>query len=128
MAGWGRTDASLTAPGSRKSSPALLTEDVPPVGLLLRASLYNGTLTTAGMSTRRIASRVETLALAVGVEGASPHDCRHCWATQAAQAGANQLALQEAGGWASLSMPRRYVADAVITNQGIPLPREAAEE
>lgn len=51
----------------------------------------------------------------------SPHDCRHHWATQAARAGTDPFALQEAGGWASLDMPRRYIEDAAIANEGVKL-------
>ncbi len=114
-------------PDTAQATRRYLAEDALATGPLLRASRQTGEVTRAGMTTRRIASRVRTLALALGLVGLSPHDCRHYWATQAAQAGADPLALQEAGGWASLSMPRRYVADAVIANQGIPLPAEEPE-
>jgi hypothetical protein len=35
--------------------------------------------------------------------------------------GTDPLALQEAGGWASLAMPRRYVERAKIANERVKL-------
>ena len=51
-----------------------------------------------------------------GVEGLSPHDCRHAWATRNAKHGLEWL--QQAGGWSSLAMPERYVEAAKIANEG----------
>jgi len=48
----------------------------------------------------------------------SAHDCRHYWATFWAKR-VDVLRLQEAGGWNSLAMPRRYVEDARIANEGM---------
>ena len=90
-----------------------------PVGPLLRGSRKGGELTDAGMSERAITERVRVLGKAVGVTGLSAHDCRHYWATRAAQQGTDPFALQEAGGWSSLAMPRRYVEDAKIANEGV---------
>lgn len=42
----------------------------------------------------------------------------HYWATQWAGK-VDVLRLQEAGGWNSLAMPRRYVARARIANEGM---------
>jgi integrase len=123
-----KTQTHRLTPDTLRAARRYMAEDAPAAGQLLRASLHTGALTKAGLSTRRIAYRVAALAKALGVTGFSPHDCRHHWATQAARAGADPLALQEAGGWASLSMPRRYVAEAVIANQGIPLPAEAGDD
>jgi integrase len=95
--------------------------DAPDVGPLLRQSDRQGGLTAAGMSTRGIAARVEALGERVGLLGLSPHDCRHYWATLAARSGTDPLALQEAGGWNSLAMPRRYVEDAAIANERVKL-------
>jgi len=46
-----------------------------------------------------------------------PHD----WATDAARNGTNPFRWQEAGGWSSLAMPRRYVEAAAIANLGMKL-------
>lgn len=97
--------------------------DMPPAGPLLRGSSKSGKLTKSGMSTRAINKRVQALGAAVGLDGLSPHDCRHYWATYWAQRverlPKGLLTLQEAGGWASLSMPRRYVEAASIANEGM---------
>jgi integrase len=55
----------------------------------------------------------------LGITGLSAHDCRHYWATQAARRGVDPFALQQAGGWASLAMPRRYIADNEIANEDL---------
>jgi len=86
--------------------------DAPRNGSLLRGSRKGGALTNAGMSERSITDRVRVLGEEVGLEGLSAHDCRHYWATYWARK-VNVLRLQEAGGWNSLAMPRRY-NDAVL--------------
>ena len=73
------------------------------------------------MTERAINDRVGTLGERIGVQGLSPHDCRHYWATRAARQGTAPFALQEAGGWNSLAMPRRYVESAKIANEGVKL-------
>jgi integrase len=88
-------------------------------GPLLRRSIKNGTLSKGGMTTRSITDRVRMLGAALGIDGLSAHDCRHFWATHAARSGTDSFALQEAGGWSSLAMPRRYVEAAKIANQGV---------
>lgn len=92
--------------------------DCPAVGPLLRGSRKGGALTDAGMSTTAISERVRSLASAIGIEGMSAHDCRHYWATRWAGK-VDVLRLQEAGGWNSLAMPRRYVEHAKIANEGM---------
>lgn len=88
---------------------------------LLRASKKNGELTSTGLSTRAITHRVKVLGEQCGMTGLSAHDCRHSWATRAASYGTDPFALQEAGGWASLAMPRRYVETAAIANERVKL-------
>jgi len=73
----------------------------------------------AALSTRGISLRVAELGKALGIENLSAHDCRHTWATQAARAGTDPFRLQQAGGWSSLAMPRRYVEDSEIANEGM---------
>jgi integrase len=96
---------------------ALLLAESP----LLRESLKDGSLTAAGMSERAITKRVKALGSRSGLVGLSAHDCRHSWATRAARNGTDPFALQEAGGWNSLAMPRRYVEAARIANEGVKL-------
>ncbi len=98
--------------------------DAPPVGKLLRASRKGGKLGAVGMSVRAITKRVEYLGKQIGVVGLSAHDGRHSWATRAAREKTDAFALQEAGGWNSLAMPRRYVDAAKIANEGVKLGEE----
>ena len=93
----------------------------PPAGKLLRRSLKGGKLGAAGMSERAINRRVADLGNIIGIDGLSPHDCRHYWATRAARQGTDPFALQEAGGWKSLAMPRQYIEAASIANDGVVL-------
>lgn len=92
--------------------------DCPALGLLLRNSRKGGHLTTAGMNEIRISERVRTLGEKIEVNGLSAHDCRHYWASRWAGK-VDVLRLQEAGGWSSLEMPRRYVKRAEIANEGM---------
>ena len=95
--------------------------DIPPGGSLLRRSKNNEELGTAGISERAITLRVSELGKRAGIFGLSAHDCRHYWATSAARYGTDPFVLQEAGGWSSLAMPRRYVEDQNIANDGVRL-------
>lgn len=89
-------------------------------GSLLRASYRGGDLARhAGMTERGITKRVRWLGKQLGLFGLSAHDCRHYWATRAARSGTDAFALQEAGGWNSLAMPRRYVEQSSVANINI---------
>jgi len=90
-------------------------------GLLLRRSMKNEELGTAGMTARAVTARVRLLGERLGIAGLSAHDCRHYWATSAARHGTDPFVLQEAGGWSSLAMPRRYVEENNIANEGVRL-------
>jgi integrase len=92
--------------------------DCPKDGALLRGSLKSGELTHAGISDRAVQARVRFLGEQIGLFGLSPHDCRHYWATYWADK-VDVLRLQEAGGWSSLEMPRRYVERSRIANVGM---------
>ncbi|NPV55599.1 MAG: tyrosine-type recombinase/integrase [Anaerolineae bacterium] len=95
--------------------------ELPAEGPLLRRSRKNGELAEAGMGERAITARVRALGAVIGLPGLSAHDCRHYWATNAARHGTDPFDLQQAGGWSSLAMPRRYIADNDIANQGVEL-------
>lgn len=71
------------------------------------------------MSGRAISKRVGLLGLDVGAVGLSPHDCRHYWATNAANSGTGVFSLRDAGGWSSVAMPARYVEAAAVANEGV---------
>ena len=97
--------------------------DAAAVGQLLRGSRKGGKLDQAGMSETSITERVRTLGKALGIDGLSAHDCRHYWATywgnRVDRLPKGVFSLQEAGGWNSLAMPRRYVESAKISNEGM---------
>jgi integrase len=95
--------------------------DLPDQGPLLRKSIKDGSLSSAGMSERAITQRVNFLGVEVGLSGLSAHDCRHYWATNAARHGTDPFTLQEAGGWSSLAMPRRYVEQNNVSNEKVKL-------
>lgn len=95
--------------------------DAPVMGRLLLSTTKGGTLTANPMTERAITKRVNYLGSKVGIEQLSAHDLRHSWATQAARNKTDPFALQEAGGWASLAMPRRYIDDAAIANENVDL-------
>ena len=91
------------------------------IGPLLRASRRGGKLAEHGMSARAITKRVNYFGEKLGIEGLSAHDCRHFWATDAARNNTPMDRLQDAGGWASLAMPARYIEAAAIANRGVKL-------
>ncbi len=101
--------------------------ELPADGLLLRRSKKNEELGAPGMSKRAVTARVRLLGERLGVIGLSAHDCRHYWATSAARHGTDPFVLQEAGGWSSLAMPRRYVEENEIANDGVKLGKENGE-
>jgi integrase len=97
--------------------------DAPALGALLRGSRKGGKLDGAGMSETSITERVRTLGKALEIDGLSAHDCRHYWATywgnRVEKLPKGVFTLQEAGGWNSLTMPRRYVEAAAVANEGM---------
>ncbi len=109
----------LTADTLQAAESWFASGDAPASGPLLRASRKGGELAEAGMTVRAITKRVRELGERIGIQNLSAHDCRHYWATHAARSGTDPFSLQEAGGWSSLAMPRRYVEDAKISNQGV---------
>jgi len=110
----------LTADTLRAARAWFDSGDAPIMGdsPVLRGSRKGGALTGAGMSEVSITTRVKTLGDTIGLEGLSAHDCRHYWATYWADK-VDVIRLQEAGGWNSLAMPRRYIEDAKIANEGM---------
>ena len=111
----------LTADSFAALAAWLNTGDCAPFGPLLRGSRKGGKLIDSGMTERSLTERVRVLGEEAGVSGLSAHDLRHYWATRAARQGTDPFALQEAGGWSSLAMPRRYVENAKIANEGVKL-------
>lgn len=101
--------------------------DLPTTGKLLRSSHKDDSLGHQGMTERAITLRVRTLGEKIGIFGLSAHDCRHFWATSAAKYGTDPFVLQEAGGWSSLAMPRRYVEERKIANEGVKKKEDSSE-
>src|SRR6266849_2221887 len=66
-----------------------------------------------------IQERVRTLGELAGIQGLSPHDCRHSWATRAARHGTPLERLKQAGGWSNVQTPLRYIKDSAIANEGV---------
>jgi integrase len=108
----------LTADTLRAVQAWVESGDAPTAGFLLRGSRKGGQLTGDGMSETALTERVRVLGEQVGLAGLSAHDCRHYWATYWADK-VDVLRLQEAGGWSSLQMPRRYVEESAIANEGM---------
>lgn len=120
----GRVDWMKIHRATRRAMQAYFDSgDVPAAGPLLRSSNKAGVLTAAGMSARAASERVRVLAERIGVKGLHAYDLRHYWATywaaRVSRLPRGLLDLQEAGGWNSLEIPRRYVERAEIANGGM---------
>ena len=74
-----------------------------------------------GFSKHSAQMRIKQLGEAVGIEGFSAHDCRHYWVTAADRGGSSLLAITEAGGWTSPTMPARYINKSKVSNANIKL-------
>lgn len=123
-----KTQTHRLTPDTLAAARAYLAQDAPALGAIWRASrksgrrgLALGLLTGQGLSARALTERVRNLGELIGVSGLSAHDCRHYWATQAARNKTPLDRLQDAGGWASLDMPARYIEAAKIANEGVRL-------
>lgn len=97
--------------------------DAPAAGPLLRPTDQRGELVpgAVGISRRGVFKRVRTLGERAGIDGLSPHDCRHFWATHAAKSGTDAFSLKQAGGWASMATVARYIDEADVANEGVKL-------
>ena len=70
------------------------------------------------IATRALNKRVELLGRHAGIEGLSPHDCRHYAATFEARKGTPVDRLVDMFGWNSPAMAFRYIEAVQITNEG----------
>lgn len=85
---------------------------------LMVKTLKSGSSDTNHVGRRGLTKRVRFLGQRIlGLPNLACHDCRHSWATEFAR-DHSEFELQEAGGWASLAMPRRYVEYAKISHDG----------
>lgn len=107
---------------TRRAAIAYITQDAPAAGSLWRKSHKGTAELSTQLSTlsaeRALNKRVELLGRRAGIEGLSPHDCRHYWATYESNHGTPVNRLMNAGGWNSLAMPMRYIEAAKIANEG----------
>jgi integrase len=81
--------------------------------------LFLGEEPGAGLATRTINWRVGEIGHLVGIEGLSPHDLRHYWATYSK---GDVGALQQAGGWTNPTMALKYRVENAIANEGLTVP------
>lgn len=123
-----RLQTHKLTPETLAAARAYFEHDAPALGCVWRASASKkdgkqarGTLGAQGATERGYTKRVATLGAALGIDGLSAHDCRHYWATQAADMGTPLDRLQQAGGWNSYAMPLRYIKAAEIANKGVKL-------
>lgn len=90
---------------------------------LLHRSKKNRALTAEPLDERSANDRIATLGRKIGIANLSPHDLRHTWtgrhAERASKGECNILEIQEAGGWSSLSIVRRYVKEREIANENL---------
>lgn len=92
-----------------------------PETFLFMGSRKNGEL-SGRMTDRAMTKRVNRLGRdLLGIENLSAHDNRDSWATAASRAGTRLEVLQQAGGWNSLEMPRHYIQDQEVANDGVVL-------
>ena len=103
---WQRIE--MTTDARAALSSWLDCEASPAAGPLLQAAKV-GDISRTGLTTRSVATRIAELGRGIGVQGLSPHDLRHTWATAYVRGGGTLEQLREAGGWSSLAMPLRYI-------------------
>jgi integrase len=81
--------------------------------------LFLGEEPGTALATRTINWRVGELGRLAGLEGISPHDIRHYWATYSK---GDVGALQQAGGWTNPYMALKYRVESAIANEGLTVP------
>jgi integrase len=97
---------------------SILPQPIP--GKLIRRSLRNQRLGSAGITRFGVFRILQEHGRARGIDNLSPHDLRHTWATNAAKSGTPIDRLTDAGGWSSSATPlNNYIKPARIANQGV---------
>lgn len=84
---------------------------------LFRGSRKDGSL-VGSFGVRSMQDRVKILGERIGVAHLSPHDGRHTWASDMAEAGTPANVIRDAGGWANFQTPSRYIARSKVANAG----------
>ena len=95
-------------------------------GPLFRRIRRGQNVTEAPLSTRSIREIVRGTASAVGIDGASGHSLRVGSAVSLVRAGASLLEAQQAGRWASPSMPAHYARNEIAARGAVARLRYAA--
>lgn len=96
--------------------------DCPAMGYILRGSRKGGALLSSDkpMSTTAASARVTELARRADIGRLSAHDCRHTWASAISRLFPGKKdEIQQAGGWSSDAMLRRYIAPLECANESI---------
>ena len=96
-----------------RAAKAYLTQDAPVAGNIWRGSRKGRNLTNARLSIRSIYNRVRALGERVGIEGLSPHDCRHYGATVDAPR-LGMRGLMDKYGWTSAQTAIGYIESARV--------------
>jgi integrase len=108
-------------PDTRNSARAYL-KHAPADGILWCKSIKGTGKLSGQMSetsaARAINKRVELLGRHAGIDGLSPHDCRHFAATYEARKNTPVDRLVDMFGWNSPAMAFRYIEAAQIANEG----------
>lgn len=116
-----KTQTHTMTPATREAARAYL-KYAPEAGIIWRKSNKGQSKLSGQMSetsaTRQINRRVELLGRHAGIEGLSPHDCRHYAATFEARKGTPVDRLVDMFGWNSPAMAFRYIEAAHIANEG----------
>lgn len=109
----------LTA--NTRNAARVYLKHAPAAGIIWRKSIKGTGRLSSQMSetsaTRALNKRVELLGRHAGIEGLSPHDCRHYWATYEVRNHTRVDRLMDAGGWSSPAMPMRYIEASHIANE-----------
>ena len=74
-----------------------------------------------GLAVTSVQERVRHIGHLAGLEGLSPHDCRHSAADRAAKNGATLQELLEFGGWTNAQTAMRYLKRQDSSNKHITL-------
>jgi len=95
-------------------------------GSLYRRILRGQRVTAAPLSPRSLREIVQKAAAAVGIDGASGHSLRIGSAVSLVRAGASLPEVQQAGRWASPSMPAHYARNEIAARGAVARLRYAA--
>jgi integrase len=116
-----KTQTHTMTADTRNAARAYL-KHAPADGILWRKSSKGtgklGVQLSEASATRTINKRVELLGRHAGIEGLSPHDCRHYAATFEARKSTPLDRLIDMFGWNSPAMAMRYIQSAHIANEG----------